>query len=141
MSDRTFLDTNVLVYAYDRSDPQKQAKAQGVLTDGIEQENVVLSVQVLSEFFTVVTRRIKEPMSSEEAQQVIGILSVLPVQEIDVTMVNRAIDAHKRHQISYWDSLIIAAAERAGCERLLSEDLTDGQVYDGVLVGNPFAPD
>jgi predicted nucleic acid-binding protein len=138
MNDKAFLDTNILVYAYDQYDPQKQKKAQSLLTDGMEQENIVLSVQVLGEFFNVVTRHIRQPMSSDEAQEIISTLSVLSIQDIDLTMVNRAIDTHKMYQISYWDSLIIAAAERAECKSILSEDLNDGQTYHGIQVSNPF---
>lgn len=138
MSVRVFLDTNILVYAYDQHDPQKQTKAQGLLTDGITQENLVLSVQVFGEFFNVVTRYIPHPMSPGEAKEIIDTLSILPVQDIDMTMVKRAIDTHETYQISYWDSLIISAAERAGCRIILSEDLSDGQTYHNILVKNPF---
>ncbi len=138
MSDKIFLDSNILVYAYDRHDPQKQAKAQAVLKLGIEEETVVLSSQVLGEFFVVVTRRIKEPMSADEAEKIIGILSVLPVVEIDLLLVKRAINTHKKYGISYWDSLIVSAAERTRCVILLSEDLNHGQKYNGILVENPF---
>jgi predicted nucleic acid-binding protein len=72
MNDKAFLDTNILVYAYDQYDPQKQKKAQSLLTDGMEQENIVLSVQVLGEFFNVVTRHIRQPMSPDEAQEIIS---------------------------------------------------------------------
>ncbi len=138
MSDRAFLDTNILVYAYDEHERLKRKKAQALLTDGIESENVVLSVQVLGEFFNVVTRHITPPLSPGEAQEIIDTLSILPVQEIDLTMVNRAIDTHKTYQISYWDSLIVSAAERAGCAKIFSEDLSDGQTYHHILVCNPF---
>ncbi len=138
MSDRLFLDTNILVYAYDKHEPQKQRKAQELLTDGIEQENLFLSVQVLGEFFNVVTRHIPQPMTPDEAKEIINTLSILPVQEIDLAMVNRAIDTHKAYQISYWDALIVSAAERAGCMMILSEDLSDGQTYHKILVRNPF---
>ncbi|MBW2000385.1 MAG: PIN domain-containing protein [Deltaproteobacteria bacterium] len=138
MSAKAFLDTNILVYAYDEYDPRKQKTAQKLLTGGIEQENVVLSVQVLGEFFNVVTRHIRQPMSPDEAQDIIATLSILSIQDIDLTMVNRAIDTHKMYGISYWDSLIIAAAERAQCTSILSEDLNDGQTYHGIQVSNPF---
>ena len=138
MNDRLFLDTNILVYAYDAHEPQKQTKAQGLLTDGIEQENLFLSVQVLGEFFDVVTRHIPQPMSPGEAKVIINTLSILPVQEIDLVMVKRAIDTHEMYQISYWESLIVAAAERAGCRIILSEDLSAGQTYHNILVKNPF---
>ena len=112
MSDRAFIDTNVLVYAYDKHDPEKQKKAQELLADAIRRENAVLSVQVLSEFFNAMTRHIKPPMTADEAQSIIATFSILAVEDIDLAMVFRAIDTHKLYQISYWDSLIVAAAER-----------------------------
>jgi predicted nucleic acid-binding protein len=138
MTDKAFIDTNILVYAYDKHEPEKQERAQGLLNDGIVLEDAVLSVQVLGEFFNVVTRNIRHPMSPDEAQEIIEMLSILPVQEIDLAMVNRAIETHKRYQISYWDSLIVSAAERAGCTMIYSEDLNDGQIYHNIQVCNPF---
>ena len=138
MTDKIFLDTNILVYAYDEYDQQKQKKAQNLLTEGMESERFVLSVQVLSEFFNVVTRRIRQPMSPDEAQKIILMVSILPIQDIDFHMVNRAIDTHKMYHISYWDSLIIGAAERAECKMILSEDMNDGQTYHDILVRDPF---
>ena len=138
MSDRAFLDTNILVYAYDQHEPHKQRKAQELITDGIEKENLLISVQVLGEFFNVVTRHIPQPMTPDEAQEIIAAISILPVQEIDLAMVNRAIDTHKTYRISYWGALIVTAAERAGCTLILSEDLSDGQTYHNIVVRNPF---
>jgi len=138
MSDRAFLDTNILVYAYDQHEPHKQRKAQELITDGIEKENLLISVQVLGEFFNVVTRHIPQPMTPDEAQEIIAAISILPVQEIDLTMVNRAIDTHKTYRISYWDALIVTAAERAACTLILSEDLSDSQAYHNMVVRNPF---
>jgi predicted nucleic acid-binding protein len=138
MKDRSFLDTNILVYAYDRHAPRKQKTAQALLTEAIEHESAVLSVQVLGEFFNVVTRLIKQPMTPEEAHNAVFLFSHLPVQDIDLDLVNRAIDTHKSYRISYWDALIVAAAERAQCKRILTEDLSDGQTYHGVIVSNPF---
>ena len=141
MTDRAFLDTNILVYAYDKHDPEKQKKAQELLINATLQENAVLSVQVLSEFFNAVTRHIKPPMTADEAQNIIATLSILPIEDIDLALVNRAIDTHKLYRISYWDSLIVAAAERAECKKILSEDLSDGQAYHGIVVSNPFSRD
>jgi predicted nucleic acid-binding protein len=138
MKNKSFLDTNVLVYAYDRHDPRKQVTAQALLTEAIEHESAVLSVQVLGEFFNVVTRQIKQPMTTGEAQGAVSLLSHLPVQDIDLELVKRAIATHKMYRISYWDALIVAAAERAQCKLILTEDLSDGQTYHGVLVSNPF---
>jgi len=138
MSDKAFLDTNILVYAYDQHEPRKQRIAQKLIADGIERENLLLSVQVLGEFFNVVTRQIPQPMTPDEAQEILAIICYLPVQEIDLTMVNRTIETHKRYQISYWDALIVSAAERAGCTSILTEDLSDGQTYHSIVVRNPF---
>ena len=77
-------------------------------------------------------------MSTDNAQEIISTISILPVQEIDLAMVNRAIETYKTYQISYWDSLIVSAAERAGCTMILSEDLSDGQTYHNIVVRNPF---
>ncbi|MBI5583763.1 MAG: PIN domain-containing protein [Deltaproteobacteria bacterium] len=138
MKDRFFLDTNILVYAYDRHDLRKQGIAQALLMDGMENESAVLSVQVLGEFFTVVTRQIKQPMTTAEAKEAIDLFSNFFVQEVDLALVERAIDTHKMCRISYWDALIISAAERAGCQRILSEDLNDGQLYHSIRIANPF---
>lgn len=132
------MDTHVLVYAYDRHDSRKQQIAQALLTEGIAKENAVLSIQVLGEFYNVVTRQIKEPMTPDEAHNAVLLFGNLPVQDIDFAMVKRAIDTHKVYRISYWDALVVAAAERTGCRQILTEDLNDGQKYHGVFASNPF---
>ena len=139
MSAKVFLDTSILVCAYDSSEPEKQKKAQALLSQGIERENAVLSAQVLGEFFVVVTRRIQTPLAAEQAEQLLNLFGVLSVVEVDLKLVQRAVSTHSEWQISYWDALIVAAAERAGCQRILSEDLNAGQMYHGVKVENPFA--
>jgi predicted nucleic acid-binding protein len=141
MKDKAFLDTNILVYAFDTADPRKQEISQELLIAGLEHEQHMISVQVLGEFFNVVTRpRVTEnPMSSEDARKAISMFNLLPVQEIDLNMVHRAIDTHITYRISYWDALIISAAERGGCASILSEDLNNSQEYHGIVVINPFA--
>ena len=138
MADREFFDTNILIYASDRSAPEKQSQARRLLKNAIENETGVVSAQVLSEFFTVVTRRIQQPLSTQEAEQVIDQLAILPVVAVDLTLVRQAIGTCRQYKISYWDSLIIAAAERAGCTRIFSEDLNPGQTYHGIAVVDPF---
>ena len=139
MSDRNFIDTNILVYAYDSADPAKQQHARHILRRGIAEETAVLSAQVLGEFFTVATSRIPEPLSAEEVEGIIGILSVLPVVEIDLQLVLGATAIHRLYGINYWDSLIVAAAHRAGCTQILTEDLNTGQSYQNILAVNPFS--
>ena len=140
MSDRhrRFVDTNVLVYAYDTHSETKQAGALRLLRDGILNDALAVSAQVLGEFFTVVTRRIPTPMTVDGAAAAIDTLKPIPVVEIDRQLVERAIETHKRYEIAYWDALIIAAAERAGCVEVLTEDLNDGQRYLDIVVSNPF---
>ena len=141
MSDRhrRFVDTNVLVYAYDKHSETKQAGALRLLRAGMLDDALAVSAQVLGEFFTVATRRIQEPLTADEAAAAIDALRSIPVVEIDRQLVERAIETHKRYGIVYWDALIVAAAERAGCVEVLSEDLNAGQRYGGVVVSNPFA--
>jgi predicted nucleic acid-binding protein len=105
----------------------------------MERESGVLSAQVLGEFFTTVTRRIPDPLSIDEAEEVIRQVTILPVMDLDLALVHRAVGTSRRYHISYWDALIIAAAERAGCLRIFSEDLNSGQSYNGILIENPFS--
>ena len=138
-TDRLFIDSNVLIYMYDTSVPQKQRVAAELVTSLTENGNGILSVQVLGEFFFNVTRRLANPLSIEEATAAFDRLEEIPTLEIDMPMVRRAISTHSRYGTTYWDSLIIAAAERAGCSTILSEDFNPGQSYHGILAVNPFA--
>lgn len=139
MSDKIFLDSNVLIYAYDNSDDRlKQNRAQEILNQGLVADNIVLSAQVLSEFYTVVTKRYESPLTISQARNVIELVDVLQIIQIDVSLVKRAIETHERYQINYWDGLIIAAAERGRCHVILSEDLNAGQLYHDIKVENPF---
>jgi len=138
MSARQFLDTNVVVYAYDTSDAVKQAKAQGLLANAVRKGDGAVSVQVLGEFFhTVVVRR--RLMTAAEASLAISALEAgLEVAEITAQLVKDAIAIHERCQLRYWDSLIVATARHLGCKEVASEDMSDGQDYGGVFVVNPF---
>jgi len=133
-----FFDTNIFVYAYDSYDPIKQKKAQDILIRGIRNGDSVISTQVLGEFFTVVTRKIRHPISMNDAMQIVKNISVMDVQEINLSVVERALETVDMYKISYRDSLIVAAAERAGCERIVTEDLNNGRRYHGMIVVNPF---
>lgn len=134
-----FLDTNILVYVYDNRDPQKQFTAGEVLREGLRTGTSYISAQVLGEFFSAVTGRIANRLSPLEAEEAVSMLCNLPVVELDAAMVRRSIFSLQRYRISYWDALIVSAAERAGCSRILSEDLNPGQSYHGILAVNPFA--
>ena len=133
MSD--FLDTNVVVYAFDTADPEKQRAAIGVLESG---RRLVVSTQVLVETWWVLTRRLEGPLSEDAASEVIDELCRLPVVSTDADLVRRAITTSRRWQLAVWDALIVEAARSSGCERIVTEDLRDGQDFDGVTVANPF---
>jgi predicted nucleic acid-binding protein len=134
--ERTFVDTNVLVYADDRSAKEKGKRARAVLHELMTSRAGVLSIQVLHEYFAVATRKLG--VSAEIARRKIELLSTLDVVRPDVADVLAAIDLTRLRSISFWDALIVRAAENAGCSVLLSEDLQDGEVISGVRVRNPF---
>ena len=138
MNGKQFFDTNILCYANDSSDAGKQATALGLIAAAGKAGDGVLSVQVLGEFFhvTVVKRKL---LTAAEAETLLGAyaaaMTVLPVE---LPLVQSAMRIHRRYQTRYWDSLIIAAAAQHGCTEIVSEDLNDGQLYEGVRVRNPF---
>lgn len=132
----SFVDTNVVVYAFDRADPTKQRIAVELLESD---DRLVLSTQVLLETWCVLTCRLAEPLEEAEASQIIDELSKLPVVATDPQLVKQAIQTSRRFNIAVWDALIIEAARAAGCATVLSEDLQTGQDFDGVKVENPFA--
>ncbi|MCD6398132.1 MAG: PIN domain-containing protein, partial [Spirochaetaceae bacterium] len=133
-----FIDTNIIVYAHDNNYPNKQVKAQEIIFNGMRGSNGVISVQVLSEFFVTVTKKNKQNYSIAAAKHEIMLLSYLHVIDIDSDLVIRAVGIKDLYQLSYWDSLILAAAERSKCSILYSEDLSHGQKYGGVHCINPF---
>lgn len=132
-----FLDTNVLVYAYDVTDPAKQTVAQDLVRRAVA-GGLVISTQVLAEFAaTLLHKLIPAPSSAD----VIALLDTLaPIRFIppDHDTVRRAVEAKAAYGLHFYDAMIVAAAERAGCERIWSEDFNPGQKYFGVVVVNPF---
>lgn len=131
-----FLDTNVAVYAYDRDEPVKREVARGILDD--RSEPLVVSTQVLAEFYWVATRRLTRPLSEAEAAEVVRALAELTVIGADTELIRSGIALARERQIASWDALIVRAAQVGGCDRLLSEDLQDGAGFGGVRVENPF---
>jgi predicted nucleic acid-binding protein len=134
---RSFVDTNVLVYAADTRDQLKHETAVRLLAaDGAD---FVLSAQVLGEFYVTVTRKLAVPMTVDAAAAAVSRLARLPVVAMDDALVAAAIGTTVSAQLSYWDALIIEAAARSSCTRVLTEDLNTGSVIRGVEVVNPFA--
>jgi predicted nucleic acid-binding protein len=134
---RVFLDTNILVYADDLDAGPKRRVATELITKAIVDRNGVLSTQILQEFFVVATRKLG--VKPEVARRKVELLSTLDVVRIQVGDVLEAIDLHRLHKLSFWDSLVLRCAIVAGCERLLSEDLQHGRIIGGVRIENPFA--
>jgi len=138
MSGRSFLDTNVLVYAYDPTDPRKQEIAEDLVKQAM-MGNAVISTQVLAEFATTVLNKVAVGRMPAELIAMLDILAPIRVVVPDGDMVRRAVEAHAAYAVHFYDGMIVAAAERAGCEKIWSEDFNPGQKYFGVTVANPFA--
>lgn len=138
MSGKCFVDTNVLIYAHDPRSGAKQAKAIGLLQELWDSRIGVLSTQVLQEFCINARRRASRPLSPRETN---GILQDLLRWEIFVNTaasVVRALELEERYGISFWDALIVQAAQGSGTTTLYTEDLADGQMYGTVRAVNPF---
>jgi len=138
MKDKYFIDTNILVYANDKSDIIKQKIAKRIILTGVRDETIAISTQVLSEFYVTVTKKIKVPLSPEIAKKEILLLTSVDIIEIDFDLIIRAIDISNKYLLSYWDSLIIAAAIKSRATVLFSEDLNHDQIIDTVIIINPF---
>jgi predicted nucleic acid-binding protein len=138
MTEPVFVDTNVWVYAVDAADPAKRERALEVVAPA-RGRDLVISTQVLTEFYAVVTRKLAVPVPAQDAEAMVAQLSALPVVAVDASLVAAAIAGSREWQVSLWDALILRAAEVAGCRRVLSEDLADGAGYGSVVVENPFA--
>ncbi len=134
MTVTTFADTNIWIYSIDRRDPAKHERAIEVL----DAMTVAVSAQVLSEFYAVATRKLSTPLSPPEAREIVASMARLQVVPIDAALVSAAIDGSIAWQISYWDALIIRAAEASGCDRVISEDLAHGVTYGSITVVDPF---
>lgn len=133
-----FVDTNIFLYAYDRDAGSKHQHARQILVDLWNAGNGCLSTQVLQEFFVNVTKKIQQPLSTAMAREIMH--TYLPWIRVatDGEMAIRAAEIADTWQTSFWDGMIIAAAERTGATELLSEDLQSGQRIAGLLVTNPF---
>ncbi len=137
MSGRSFFDTNVLIYSDDSSDAQKHDRAIELLKQARGEGTGVLSTQVLQEYFAVATRKLGVP--AEIAKRKVEIFARFDLVQIDLPTILAAIDLHRLHQLSIWDSLIVHAARQARCKVLYSEDMHHGWRLDGLEIVNPFA--
>lgn len=137
MPGRVFLDANVLVYAQDAGQPEKQRKSRELIAKLADGADGVISTQVLQEFYVAATRKLRVPPLA--AKGVMKTFAVFDTVQISPALIHDAVDCSILNQLSFWDSLILTAAASASCSTVLSEDLNPGQVILGVKVQNPFA--
>lgn len=134
---KAFFDTNVLLYMYSTADTTKQTIAQD-LYERYGERNVVLSTQVVQEFYAAGSRKLG--FSPQYLREAIEKFLILPLVLLGPAQIIKAIENEQQYQISFWDGLILAAAEAGGADILFTEDLNHGQRYGRVLVQNPFLP-
>lgn len=139
MSGVDFLDSNVLIYLFDRTDARRCGIAQRLFEHAVETDSAVISFQVVQETLHVITRRIKPALNAEEANTALTkvlapLWRVMPSRPLYA----RALALQERYRFSFYDSLIVAAALEAGCKRLLTEDLQHGQRIETLSIENPF---
>jgi predicted nucleic acid-binding protein len=139
MNDKFFLDTNILIYVIDPEDPRKQASARQLLSWGLESELAVISYQVVQEWMHFCLRRAKSKLAPAEASSILDRL-LMPLWSVQSSpvLVESALSLHLRYQFSWYDSLIVAAALKANCKTLYSEDLKDGLRVNDLTIKNPF---
>jgi predicted nucleic acid-binding protein len=135
----SFVDTNVLVYAFDKSGSAKKRVAQRLLNELMDEDRLRVSTQVLQELFVTLTRKAMRRCSSEEALAAMEDLTAWPLMVVDYAAIRAAVGLADQAKISFWDALIVVAAARVGAAVLYTEDLNDGQEILGVRISNPFA--
>jgi|SRR5580704_36374 predicted nucleic acid-binding protein len=138
MSALEFLDSNILLYAYDPLDSRKQKIAQDLLRKGLAGE-CVISVQVLAEVTATLLHKTKPSTTPADVEEILDLLEPIPTFSPDGETVRRAVQATSEYGVHFYDGMILAAAEQAGCKTLWSEDMNAGQLYFGIKVENPFA--
>lgn len=136
--DKVFVDTNILVYAYDIDAGSKHTIAMNIIKDLWRFGLGMMSTQNLQEFFVIVTRKLKSPLDVPTVKEIIKSFSKWDVVTTDISIVFEAIELYERYKYSFWDSLIIASASSGGATTILSEDLADGQTIKNIAIKNPF---
>lgn len=135
----SFVDTNVLAYAYDGTDRRKQAVSRSLLEELWESRSGAISTQVLQEFYAVATRKFSPPMSRRQAREVVAAFGQWHLITVDVPLIDAASRLEERHRLSFWDALIVEAAKLSGAGVLLTEDLQSGRRFADVQIQDPFA--
>jgi predicted nucleic acid-binding protein len=139
MSGKAFLDTNIFVYSYDPDEPRKQALAHDLIKATTDEQEAVISYQVIHEFFNVVFRKAAVRMTFADGQQTLGgLFTRMTIIPSSLALISEAIRIQERFRLSWYDSLIVSAAQYAGCSTLYSEDLQHGQQFGAMTVLDPF---
>ena len=138
MPDRTFIDTNVLVYLYAGDAPEKAAVVADLLREGMGRNSLVISTQVMQEFYSVLTTKFQKAVSESSAADALRRLAVMEVVQVSPDLILAAAEISRRDKLNFWDALIIEAALEAGCTRLFTEDLQTGRSYGAMRILNPF---
>ena len=138
-AETSFVDTNVLVYVFDDDSPRKQETARRILDE--QADRVVLSTQVLGEFYVTVTRKLARPLTPSRAIEAVDALRALSVRGLGPELVRAAVRRSASSRLSYWNALIIETALDAAATVLLTEDLQHGQTFGRLRVLNPFRDD
>jgi predicted nucleic acid-binding protein len=136
--DKVFLDTNILFYAYDISSGSKHDVARNIVADLWNLRTGVLSIQVLQEMFINVTKKIPKPLDIKTTRDIVLDFLLWEVVDNDGELMLAAMDVQMKYHYAFWDSLIIAAAIKSGASILMTEDLNNGRIIEGVLIKNPF---
>ncbi len=139
MSGKAFLDSNIFIYSVDQREPIKQSIANNLIRGLVVEGEAVISYQVMQEFFNWALNKSPIKMTADEAQHYL-VTTFRPLQIVrpSTALISDAIRIHQRYRLSWFDSLIISAAQHGGCETLYSEDLQHGQQFGTVTVHNPF---
>jgi len=140
-SARYFVDSNIVVYAYDKTESGRHEQAKALLIRLWEKQLGVLSTQVLQEYYAVSLRKSRGPETVRQIQATLQVLAKWPVVTVTPGLILMAAELSGRYQISFWDGLIIAAASAAQVDAIFSEDLSHRQLYSGIPIINPLRPD
>ena len=138
MRDRTFVDTNILVYAHDKDAGRKHEIARKVISELWESRLGLLSTQVLQEFYITLTRKIPVPLDKPTTRRILRNYFSWDIVINDPSVILQASEIEETHKISFWDALIVSAAFSKNAATILTEDLNHGQVIEGIEINNPF---
>lgn len=139
MSDKYFLDTNIFVYSFDQAQPEKMEKARALIAEALLKGNAIISSQVIQEFLNVATRKFAVPLKLEDTKEYLQkVLNPLCQVYPDLELYQACLELQLETGYSFYDSLMLSAAVRGGCDVFLSEDLRSGQYVHSIRIVNPF---